>query len=160
MKRSIHMLLAGIAILSSACGHKTNSADLINKKASLPPSFQFEALGLKVMSSSINKKRGTMSTLYANELGLKNAIAGLKNHMAGEVFALVTWKQQEDDHWFGAKIPGDLSSVELVKTTAIVNHTVISYKKFEGKDLVANPDTLHQQDRIKYIFEQQPSVMP
>lgn len=159
MKTSIYILLS-IATLLSACSSKPTGASLINNKASLPASFNFEALGLKVMSSSINKKQGTMATLYANAQGLKTAIAGTNSHIPGEVFALITWKQQDDDHWFGAKIPGDLSSVELIKTTAAANHTLISYQRFEGKNLVASTDTLHQQDRIKYIFTQQPSVMP
>ena len=78
-----------------------------------------------------------MSTLYGNEVALK--AAGTGTATAGEVFALVTWKQQADDHWFGAKIPADLVSVEYVKTAEAGN--AISYQKFAGKNLVLSGDT-------------------
>jgi hypothetical protein len=76
------------------------------------------------------------------------------------VFALVTWSQQADDHWFGAKIPGDLQCIELVKTTNGAKGNSISYNRYIGKSIIADKDTLNRQDRIKYIFDQQPSVMP
>ncbi len=101
-----------------------------------------------------------MSTLYGNPLALKSALSGSGEHQVGEVFALVTWKQQPDEHWFGAKIPGDLQSVEVVKALVENQHTVIRYKRYEGKQLTANTDTVYQQDRINYIFDMKPSVMP
>ena len=97
-----------------------------------------------------------MSTLYANTLALQNTIKGLKIHVPGESFVLVTWKRQADDHWFGANIPGELQSLELVNTTG----TAVSYKKYEGKGLTLNIDTTGSKQRVSYILAQQPSVMP
>ena len=34
---------------------------------------------------------------------------------AGAVLGLVTWRQREDPHWFGARIPGSVVSVEFVE---------------------------------------------
>jgi len=97
-----------------------------------------------------------MSTLYANPPGLQNAIKGAKETVPGEAFALITWKRQADDHWFGANIPGEIQSLELVNTTG----AAVSYKKYEGKALTASADTLNRQERISYILSRKPSVMP
>ncbi|WP_426670104.1 hypothetical protein ACPPVU_02435 [Mucilaginibacter sp. McL0603] len=156
--KSAYILLAFTAIMLAACTSTTNNTALMNDAASLPLSFNFGKMGFKVITSFINKKQGTMSTLYGNELALKAAAAGTGTVTTGEVFALVTWKQQADDHWFGAKIPSNLLSVEYVKTGVGSNR--ISYQKFEGKDLTLSTDTSNNQIRIKYIFDQKPSVMP
>ena len=159
MKNLIYICFAGL-IFFSAYDDNNNTAKQLNEKAEMPSTFKFDTLGLKVMATSINKKAGTMSTLYANPLALKNTISGAKNQEAGEVLTLITWKQQEDIHWFGARIPGDLLSAELIKTTGKADNVITAYKKYEGKELTAIQDTTHQQDRINYIFAQQPSVMP
>lgn len=155
MKKLIALFFTG-SILFSSCTDQPKQIKLVNDQASLPSAFNFDKLGLKVMSSSIDKKHNTMSTLYANTLALQNAIKGLKIHMPGEAFALVTWKRQADDHWFGANIPGELQSLELVNTT----RTAVSYKKHEGKTLTLNVDTTGSKQRINYILSQRPSVMP
>jgi hypothetical protein len=77
-----------------------------------------------------------------------------------EILALVTWKQQSDEHWFGANIPGDLQTVEMIKTTPGGPGTSINYQRFKGKNLNFNTDTLGRQARIKYIFDLKPSIMP
>src|ERR1700761_6624913 len=154
--RSAYILLAFAAIMLTACTSTTNNTALVNDVASLPSSFNFGKMGFKVIASSVNKKLGTMSTLYGNEVALKTAGTGTET--AGEVFALVTWKQQADDHWFGAKIPADLVSVEYIKTGETSNS--ITYQKFEGKYLILSKDTLNRQERIKKILDQKPSVMP
>jgi hypothetical protein len=156
-----YIILAAMALVLSACTNRIPGEQLLNKKAAIPASFNFSKAGLKVITSSINKKNKTMSTLYGNDLALKNAISGAADHTAGENLTLVTWKQQEDDRWFGAMIPGDLQSVEVIKTTkSNAGATLINYQKFESNKLILNPDTLHEQERIKYIFAQQPAVMP
>jgi hypothetical protein len=160
MKNTSHIILASLALILSACGDNTNHTELINTKASLPPSFNFPKLGLKVISSSINKKQGTMSTLYGNAQALNNAETDNKVIVPYEILALVTWKQQSDEHWFGANIPGDLQTVEMIKTTPGGPGTSINYQRFKGKNLNFNTDTLGRQARIKYIFDLKPSIMP
>jgi len=139
--RPIYILLTAALILS-ACSGKREENGILNEKASLPAAFDFTKLGLKVITSGINHKKGLMYTLYGKP--------GL--------VAMVTWGQQDDPRWFGAKIPGDLQSVELIKTST--DTKTINYQKFEGKNLVLKPDTLYQKDRIKFILAQKPSLMP
>jgi len=160
MKNS-HILFAASILILSACNNRKPAEELLNKKAAIPTSFNFSKAGLKVITSSINKKEQTMSTLYGNDLALKTAISGSTSYLPGENLTLVTWKQQDDDRWFGAKIPGDLVSVEVVKTiNSNTGRTIANYQRFTGKKLVADTDTAYQQERISYIFSQKPSVMP
>lgn len=55
---------------------------------------------LKVFSSSINKKQHTMSTVYLD----------------GDDKRMLTWKQKDDPHWYGAKVPGELISIKQLKS--------------------------------------------
>ena len=158
MKSSAYILLASIVVLLAACTNSNSNTRLVNDDASLPTSFNFSKQGLKVITSFINKKQGTMATLYGNDVALQAAKLGSSTTTTGETFALVTWKQKADDHWFGAKIPSNLQSVEYVKTRPSGN--TVSYQKFEGKTLVLSTDTLHNQERIKYILSQKASIFP
>ena len=159
--KTTFLLWCGVALFCSACTNSNTPTDLINKEASLPADFNFNKLGLKVITSSVNIKKHTMSTLYGNDFSRKRSAEGRTSVAPGEVLALVTWQQKDDDQWFGAKVPGELLSVEMVKTVAVNGgQTKVDYERFEGKKLSLNSDTLHHQESIKYIFDQKPSVMP
>lgn len=159
--KTTHILFAASVLILSACNNRKPAEELLNKKAAIPASFNFSKAGLKVITSFINKKEKTMSTLYGNDLALKTAISGSTNFRPGENLTLVTWKQQDDDRWFGARIPGDLLSVEVIKTISSNTESIITnYQRFTGKELTIDTDTAHQQERISYIFSQKPSVMP
>lgn len=99
-----------------------------------------------------------MSTLYGNDLALKYAKSKEDSTVGGMVFALVTWKQQDDERWFGAKIPGQFQSVETVTTRADGNAIQTTYKIDKGEKL--NINSMTEKDRIKYILAQKASVMP
>lgn len=101
-----------------------------------------------------------MSTLYGNMPALQKSIDLNKALSGGELFTLVTWKQQPDEHWFGANIPGDLQSVEVLKTDPGGGNIEISYRRYEGKAFVLSSDTLHNNERIRFILDQRASVMP
>ena len=111
--------------------HRPDGAELINTKASIPASFHFDELGLKVISSEISHRDSTLSTLYGNDAARKTALTNSGLHSKGELFAFVTWKQQQDKEWFGAIAPAELK-----------------------------PDTLGNQDRVTCILRQKPFVLP
>jgi hypothetical protein len=159
MKLAYLLFPALILSLSACSGHK-DPQESVNKEASLPASFNFSKLGLKVISSSVNQKNSTMSTLYGNDLALKVAKTG-SAVQPDEVLAMITWKQQEDKRWFGAKIPGQIVSLEMLKTTrGITTESIIDYQRFEGSKLALKKDTAGDAESINYIFAQKPSVMP
>jgi len=157
--KAFYSLLAACTLMLAACSDN-KPVELYNTKAALPSSPKYNLDGLKVITSFVNKAKGTASTLYGNDLALKAAIEGNKIIAAKEVFTLVTWKQQDDDHWFGAKIPSDVESVEVIKTASSGNSVAVNYEQLNGKALDLKTDTSGQAERIKYILGQKPSVLP
>ncbi len=101
-----------------------------------------------------------MSTLYGNSLALRKSKDLNKDLAGGELFTLVTWEQQQDEHWFGANIPGDIQSVEVLKTNPNGTNIDMYYQRYEGKEFVLNADTMNKSERIKFILGQRASVMP
>ena len=132
----------------------------VNENASLPASFDFNAMNLKVVTSSINHKKQTMMTLYGTDL----AIDDLKDNPGKvngkeRILALVTWSQKDDPYWYGAKIPNNLLSVEVIKSKLpFSENTEIVYQKYEGKELKkVNADGTN---RVSTILSMKPSIMP
>jgi|SRR5271167_1418535 len=56
--------------------------------------------------------------------------------MSGKAFnlSLVTWKQQEDRRWFGAKIPAASKSVELVAVGTAADHRLWTVSRRTSED--------------------------
>jgi hypothetical protein len=147
-------------LLICSCNNNTNLPDNINTRASFPDSGKLSTAGLKLITSFVNKKAGSMSTLYGNELALQKSKDLNDSLVGGESFTLVTWKQQPDEHWFGADIPGDLQTVEILKASHGGADMVINYQRYEGKEFMLNPDTTYNNERIKFILTQRAAVMP
>jgi hypothetical protein len=160
MKYITHTICVVFCLWIVSCNNNTSLPANLNTKASLPDSFKFSPAGLKVITTFINREQGTMSTLYGNALALQQAIDSNKRLIAGELFTLVTWKQQPDQHWFGAKIPCDLLSVEILKTNHIGDTIATNYERYEGKTLVPDSDISRRSERIHFILDERPSVMP
>jgi hypothetical protein len=67
----------------------------------------------KAITSVVDRGAGTTATLFGNDAAVAAARAG-GAYPAGAVLGLVTWREREDPHWFGARIPGRAVSVEFV----------------------------------------------
>lgn len=145
-----------LGLLFAACQSPTPAGQLLNADASLPASHTISGKGLKVITSFINNRQHTMATLYGNAAALQSGTKPI----AGEELTLIAWKQKEDEHWFGAKIPGAISSLETIKILPGDNKNVVSYQRFVGAALTADRDTLGNAGRIAFMLAQQPSVMP
>ena len=100
-----------------------------------------------------------MSTLYGNAAALKTA-SDSTAHQPGETYALVTWKQKADGHWFGASIPGDLQTVTLLKTTGQPGAITFNNQKYTGKDLTQSADTSGNAATTAFILSERASIMP
>lgn len=162
--KSSSLILIAIVLLSWGCSGKKTGEAVYNVKASLPASFKFEEMGLKVITSSINRKDQTMSTCYGNVIAVNSARSGEHvNYPAGAIIALVTWKQQEDPNWFGGNIPGEIKSVEMIKKSNSEDSSgILNYQKFTGKTLQqALPAGITDKNsRINYILGLRAAVMP
>ncbi|RFZ84209.1 hypothetical protein DYU05_00840 [Mucilaginibacter terrenus] len=159
MKSSLKILVAGVIILSG-CQSATDPDQLINKKASLPQTFSLSDLHQKVITSFINNKEHTTGILYGNEQAYSASNHTLAKKIPGASYTLVTWRQQDDPHWFGARIPGNLISAEKLTWISRDGITTYQYQKFSGKDLSKLADTTGSGEHIRFILSQKASVMP
>ncbi|MBS1661710.1 MAG: cytochrome P460 family protein, partial [Bacteroidetes bacterium] len=100
----------------------------------------------KVITSFVNTKERTMSTLYGNDIAVQSARAG-KAYPVGAALKLVTWSQRDDAHWFGGRIPRAIYSIENVIFTA-------------GATPVYAGRAAGSKERIAYIAGLKASVMP
>jgi hypothetical protein len=157
MKR---LLLCGTLALSlvAGCKHEAPDSELFNTGTALPEDLPVQPWQWKVITSSIDPTQQTMSTLFGNDIAIASARTGAHTeYPAGSVLALVTWTQQEDRHWFGARIPKAYKFMEVVKLTANPDgKTVSSYERFEGSGISVGVDA----ERKESILAQRAAVMP
>lgn len=157
MKNLIVYLIVSAFIVS--CSSK-NEYEPVNENASLPENFDFNAMNLQVVTSSINHKKQTMMTLYGNASAI-NELKGTpaKNEDKERVLALITWSRKDDPYWYGAKIPDHLLSVEMIRTNRpLSDSSGIAYHRYEGKGL--KKIITEDNGRISKILHMKPSVMP
>jgi Cytochrome P460 len=144
-------------LLASGCMRAPSNADVFNEPAALPVGAPLQALEWKVITSSIDAPNQTMSILFGNDAAIASARAGAMSYPVGSVLTLVTWTQKEDGHWFGARIPKNFKTMEVVKVTAGADgKTANSYERFEGQTPAGSGDV----GRTDYILGQRASVMP
>jgi hypothetical protein len=158
--RFLSKLFVIAVVLLSSCKPATPPDQLINQKASLPQTFKLADLHQKVITTFINNREHITGILYGNEKAYLAAGAAQPVKAAGESFTLVTWHQQDDPHWFGARIPGDLISAETLTLTGKDDAPAYHYQKYNGKELVKLADTSGSSNRIKFILSQQASITP
>ena len=122
--------------------------------AALASNGPFQVHGWRVITSSM--QAGAMSTLYGNDAAVKSARSGQTAYPKGAEVSLVTWREQPDEHWFGANVPGALQTVEQV---SFGEDGAPSYTKYNGdKKEDVDPDIASR--RIATIVAQRASVMP
>ena len=163
MKKSYSVYLIFLLLLS--CGRIENKVDtLINISASQIDSISFNPLKWKVVTSSINHANNTQSILYGNDIAVGYARSNAaKKYPPGSKLCFVTWSQQNDKHWFGAKIPYQIISIELITFNNIINGSSSRiYEKYAGKPLrkLNELDSAFTAQRINYIISQDASVLP
>ncbi|WP_216850309.1 cytochrome P460 family protein [Granulicella sp. L46] len=95
-------------------GKKVADADLYNVEAAVGAGLPYPVMEWKAITTVVDRGSGTTGTLFGNDAAVSAARAGTA-YPAGAVLGLVTWRQREDPHWFGARIPGAVVSVEFVE---------------------------------------------
>jgi hypothetical protein len=133
---------------------------VINEAATLTGQLPHNPFAWKVITSSINRRNATMSTLYGNDLAVAYA-RGNSGHdyPAGSVLALVTWAQREDPHWFGARIPSVPQSVEFVTIPSTAGAGP-AYQRYQGSPLARVTASDGDATRVEYLTTQRAAVMP
>ena len=144
-----------LALLFGCSGKQ--QAPTINHSATLIGTLPYNPLGWKVVTSSLNQRSGTMSTLYGNDIAVKYARSHADStYPSGAVLALVTWTEQDDPHWFGGRIPSAPQSVEFV---IVPQGGGPDYQRYEGSPL-ALVDAPNAVERVGYLTSQRAAVMP
>ena len=147
---------------SWSCDHASAVMPAINQPASLTGQLPWNPLQWKVITSLMDNRAATMSTLYGNDLAVRFARSGGRDYPPGSVLSLVTWTKRDDDRWFGARIPGQVKSVEFVMVSAGPNHeSSYSYEKYEGSPPIGTSvDGRSPTVRAEYLLSRRASVMP
>jgi Haem-binding domain/Cytochrome P460 len=117
-----------------------------------------------VITSLIDESSSTMSTLYGNAAAVQYARSNSQHdYPVGAELSLVTWSRLEDGHWFGARIPGAVKSVELLEAAANPDNRIsYSYEIYEGSPLKLASATEDRSagSRASYLLSLRASVMP
>ena len=147
--------LLALAIGSVSCGSRGGVPISINRRAALRGNLPWDPLRWNVITSLVDQRQSTMSTLYGNPAAVSYArTRGGSDYPAGCVLSLVTWTQQPDPHWFGARIPADVKSVEFVS----VDPGASSYEIYTGSPLARS--STPEDGRAEYLRSLRAAVMP
>jgi hypothetical protein len=136
----------------------------LNQGAVLPGNLPSNPMQERVITSWIDRRDSTMSTLYGNDIAVQySRTSQQQDYPSGSTLSLVTWSQQEDPRWFGARIPAKVKSVEYVMVKTGPDHrTSYTYESYAGTPL---KKTGEQQgpapsSRAAYLLSQRAAVMP
>jgi hypothetical protein len=149
--RLLATVCVALLLTTSGCAHTASNSEAINENAVLPAGLPMDPLRWKVITSSVDATHQKMSTLFGNDLAIASARSGKPEYAPGSVLSMVTWAQQEDRHWFGARIPKHFETMEIVKVDGKAS---ASYQR------IGTVSAGDDEARKAYILGQRASVMP
>ncbi len=156
----ICLLSAVLAVGLAGCSDKTNSRVVtrLNDEAAVAGELPSNPLKGKVITSWVDRKGATMSTMFGNDVAVQYARTNAEmQYPAGAVLSVVTWSQQEDPRWFGGNIPQGPKAVEVVTVTAPGTY---SYQRYEGSPLKKVAEEVNPNVRGDYLIGMRAAVMP
>ncbi len=161
---SLHLLAVALLLGVAGCSAPNPALQTqFNEKASLPGGLPANPMQGKVITSWVDHKSATMSILYGNDIAVQSARTNMQHqYPAGSVLSLVTWKQQDDPRWFGARAPAEPVSVEFLTVDAVAGNISYQYQAYEGPRW---KETSKQGgptpgERASFLLAQQAAVMP
>jgi hypothetical protein len=135
----------------------------LNSAAALTATETGDPLHWRVITSGVRPRNSTMFTLFGNDAAIQySRTNAAHDYPTGSALALVTWRQQEDSRWFGARIPSQVKSVEVVEVrTSGSGQSVNTYRVWEGTPLQETTSLKGQGDsRASYLVSLRAAVMP
>jgi hypothetical protein len=140
------------------------AASSFNERAGLIGTLPWNPLQWKIITSSVDEQSSAMGILYGNDLALRYARSNSQgDYPPGSVLSLVTWAEQADPKWFGARIPGQPKSVEFVSVAnGADGAAAYSYEEYEGSPLHKTSSAAGRspESRTAYLLSRRASVMP
>lgn len=144
-------------LLLGGCRHKHPSAsDLFNDEAKIGAGLPYPVMDWRALTTSVDRGGMTTSTLFGNDVAVAAARGGAASYPVGAVLGLVTWRQREDAHWFGGRIPDAPVSVEFVE---FGSGPLPVYRHFAGAPLSEQADS-GSPARLAAIEAIKPVVLP
>jgi hypothetical protein len=134
-----------------------------NDEAPLTGELPVNPLQWGVITCGTDPGESTMSTLFGNDMAVRySRVEGSGEYPPGSVLSLVTWRQQDDPRWFGARMPARVKSVEFVEfTNSEDDHRGVRYRFYSGyplkeaRNLAAGTDA-----RVAQLVSLRAAVMP
>jgi hypothetical protein len=146
---------------------QVNGDEIVNNAAAaLPSSLPYNPLDWSAITMYVDSKMRTTATLYGNNIAINTVrsrhstlnASGELHYGDGAVLSLVTWAQRDDPHWFGARIPQRLLSVEFVQVRAAEEK---KYSRYDAAgQLQDNRGTQMDSQRTGFIFGLAPAQLP
>jgi hypothetical protein len=128
------------------------------------PQLQMNPTQGNVITSFVDESSGTMSTLYGNGAAVQYARRySQHDYPQGAELSLVTWTKQEDRHWFGANIPNQVKSVDLLHAGSLPDNRIsYSYELYEGSPLArtSTSEGRSARNRAAYLLSLRAAVVP
>jgi Cytochrome P460 len=153
-----------LAIFCGCAAPQPRIVAIINQSASLSGRLPANPLEWKIISSAVDTKKATMSTLYGNDVAVQYARTNAQHdYPSGSAVSLVTWSQQEDARWFGGKIPDQAKAVEFVFVgTDAHGRPSYSYQVYEGAPLrkASEENSSAPSGRAAELLSQRAAVLP
>jgi hypothetical protein len=114
-----------------------DGSDAWNAEAALPAGLSVDPSGWRAIGASFvgnDGAGGSMTTKFGNDAAVAHARGSDTGaYPAGAILARVTWSEQADREWFGARIPGAPRSIEIVRFSAGDGGKVEpAYESFDG----------------------------
>ena len=160
--RALFLLVVSVPLAGcSAPGSKIKAT--LNESAALSGNLPAHPLQWRVITSMLDAKDSTMSTLYGNDAAVQYARSNAQHsYPDGSTLSLVTWAQTDDDRWFGARIPSQVKSVEFVSVQVSPDGLTYSYERYEGSPLkrVSMEKAFKPNERSTFLLSQRAAVMP
>ena len=163
MKASCLRFIATTLVLSGCSVPNTKVHTHLNVDAALTGDLPSDPLKWRIITSGVNVQDSMMFTAFGNNAAIEYARShGPLRYPVGSVLSVVTWKQQEDNRWFGGKIPAQLVSVEFVEVRRASDGTpLFDYRSYKGYPLKKiESDESRVNERTAYIASLRAAVMP
>ncbi|EAQ78522.1 hypothetical protein [Blastopirellula marina] len=157
-------LIFTLLVLVGCSSGSRRESPATNQAAALVGDLLENPLEWNAITTQIDRHRSYMSTLYGNDPALEHAMSTDDAKIPVDAkFALVTWRQQADPNWFGAKIPGKVKSVEMVYWSQQPGaEAELTYLQLDGSPLRPATDLTPSQadQRQRYITSLKAAVLP
>ncbi len=111
--------------------------DEMNGKAAVMPQLPLDPYTAAPVTMYVDRARSTISVLFSSGMHEKGLL-------------LITWREQDDPHWFGARIPGEFVTAEYVHSAS--NEPSPAYSSIEKDGSEDNAmNGLARQSRVLFI---------